>query len=42
MRLSQESFGGIRRPRIFFKTPILLVLLLKINKIGVLKNLFCR
>jgi hypothetical protein len=36
-RLSPKSFGGLRR-RIFFRAPILLLLLCKINKIGALKN----
>jgi len=42
MRLSEKSFGGLRHQRMFFKTPVLLILLRKINKTGVLKNILCR
>jgi hypothetical protein len=38
MRLPQKSFGGIRRQRMLFETPIPLILLRKINGIGVSKN----
>jgi hypothetical protein len=38
MRLSKIFFGGWRRQRIFFKIPILFILLRKMNKIGILKN----
>jgi hypothetical protein len=37
-RLSEKSFGGICRQRMFLETPILLILLCKINKIGVSRN----
>jgi len=35
MRLSEKSFGSLRHQRMFFKTPVLLILL---RKISILKN----
>jgi hypothetical protein len=42
MKLSEKSFGGWRRQRIFFKTLILMILLCKTIKISVLKKVFRR
>jgi len=38
LRLSEKSFGDLRRREYFFRAPILLILQSKINKIGALKK----
>jgi hypothetical protein len=39
-RLSHNSFGGLRRQRIFFRALISLILLRKINEISALKKFY--